>query len=172
MMERGWFGSGAAMAFALGGLFLSLPAWLLPFVTLQQFGHARTTHLTVGFTGLWSHGFSSLGAWVLLCGTLAPVTLLLLIVITLATEGREALQAWNRRLRRLAAVVQYWAMPEVQVLGIMVAFLKLGSIVDIRIGPGLWCYGAASLCLLVAWRRFTLHPAANRVALAPREAMA
>ncbi|MNC97084.1 Paraquat-inducible protein A [compost metagenome] len=63
-------------------------------------------------------------------------------------------------------------MPEVQVLGIMVAFLKLGSVVTVKVGPGLWCYGAASLCLLVAWRRFTLQPTANRVDLAPREALA
>jgi paraquat-inducible protein A len=172
LMERGWIGSGAAMAFALSGLFLALPALLLPFVTLQQFGHVRTTHLTVGFTGLWSHGLSSLGAWVLLCGALAPLALLLLIVVILSTEGRQAWEKWNGRLRRLAEAVQYWAMPEVQVLGIMVAFLKLGSVVTVKVGPGLWCYGAASLCLLIAWRRFTLQPAANRAEPVPREAMA
>jgi paraquat-inducible protein A len=171
-MERGWAGSSAAMAFALSGLFLALPAWVLPFVTLQQFGHVRTTHLTVGFTGLWAHGFSSLGAWVLLCGTLAPGALLLLIVVILSTDGREAWQAWNRRLRRLAAVVQSWAMPEVQVLGVMVAFLKLGSVVNVRVGPGLWCYGAASVCLLLAWRRLALHPAAPRAGVGAREALA
>jgi paraquat-inducible protein A len=170
MMERGWTESRMAMAFALSGLFLALPALALPFVTLQQFGHVRTTHVTVGFTGLWAHGFSSLGAWVLLCGTLAPIGLLLLIVVILSTDGRAALQAWNRRLRRLAAVVEYWAMPEVQVLGVMVAFLKLGSVVTVTVGPGLWCYGAVALCLLVAWRRFSLHPDAHRAGLAPGEA--
>lgn len=169
--ERGWLGPDTAMAFALGGLFLSLPALLLPFVTLQQFGQARVTHVTVGFTGLWSHGFSSLGAWVLFCGILAPVALLTLLVVVLATEGREAFRAWHQRLRGVAAFVEYWAMPEVQVLGVMVAFLKLGSIVTLNVGPGLWCYAGASLCMVAAWRRFSLHPQANRVTFTPREAM-
>ncbi len=172
LVERGWLGSGAAMAFALSGLFLALPALLLPFVTLQQFGQVRTTHVTVGFMGLWSHGFPSLGGWVLVCGTIAPFALLLVLVVIMATNGWEIFQAWNRRLRRVAILVEYWAMPEVQVLGVMVAFIKLRDIVTVRVGPGLWCYAAASLCMLVAWRRFSLHPETNRANRAPREAIA
>jgi paraquat-inducible protein A len=169
LMERGWTAPGTAMAFALSGLILALPAWWLPFVTLQQFGDVRLTHVTVGFSGLWLHGFSTLASWVLLCGCLAPLGLLLLMVVTLATEGRAAFVFVNRRLRRLAGVVQYWAMPEVQVLGILVAFLKLGSVVNVRVGPGLWCYGAASVCLLAAWRCFSLPPV-HRFEPVPREA--
>jgi paraquat-inducible protein A len=172
MAERSWAGAGTAMAFALSGLLLSVPALLLPFVSLQQFGYARTTHLTVGFTGLWGQGFPGLGAWVLFCGIIAAGALLALLVVILATDGREAWQALNRRLRGAAALVEYWAMPEVQVLGVMVAFLKLGSIVTVNVGPGLWCYAAASICMLAAWRRFDLDPLANRVDSTPREARA
>jgi paraquat-inducible protein A len=172
MAERGWIRSDATLAFAMSGLFLALPAFVLPFVSLQQFGHVRTTHLAVGFTGLWSHGFSSLAAWVLFCGLLAPVALLALLVAILATDNRESWRTWNRQLRDLAAFVGYWAMPEVQVLGVMVAFLKLGSIVTVNVGAGMGCYAAASVCMLAAWRRFNLHPAANRVDRAPREVAA
>ena len=172
LVERGWVGSGAAMAFALSGLFLALPALLLPFVTLQQFGQVRSTQVTVGFMGLWSQGFLTLGGWVLVCGVLAPFVLLVILVASMATDGWEVFQEWNRRLRRAATTVEYWAMPEVQVLGVMVAFIKLGDIVMVRVGPGLWCYAAASLCMLVAWRRFSLQPAANRADPAPREVIA
>jgi paraquat-inducible protein A len=167
MAQRGWLGPAPAMAFAASGLFLSLPALLLPFVRLQQFGQVRTTHLTVGFTGLWAHGFSSLGAWVLFCGVLAPIALLMLLVFILGTDGQPALRPLNQHLRGLANQVEYWAMPEVQVLGVMVAFLKLGSIVALDVGPGLWCYAAASVCMLAAWRRFNLDPAANRADATP-----
>lgn len=171
MTERGWLSPEAALAFALSGLALTLPAMLLPFVTLQQFGHVRTTFLTVGFSGFWAHGFSALGAWVLFCGTLAPIGLLVLLIALLGTHGREKFSKWNHRLRVAADAVEYWAMPEVQVLGVMVAFFKLGAIVTLTVGPGLWCYGAASLCMLVAWRLFSFRPEFNRPGLVPQEAV-
>ena len=161
MAIRSWIGRDAAIAFAVSGLLLALPALVLPFVSLQQFGHSRTTHLTVGFSGLWTHGFAWLGSWVLFCGVLAPVGVLALLVLIIAMDGRENWRLLNRRLRGLAAFIQYWAMPEVQVLGVLVAFLKLGSIVTVTVGPGLWCYAAVSFCMLAAWRCFNLHPAVN-----------
>jgi paraquat-inducible protein A len=169
LAERSWVGPAPALALAVSGLFFAVPAMLLPFVRLQQFGQVRIAHLTVGFSGLWSHGFSWLGAWVLFCGVLAPLALLALLLVILATERRERWDPVNRHLRRLAAFIEYWAMPEVQVLGVMVAFLKLGSIVTVTVGPGLWCYGMASACMLAAWRRFSLQPAANAADGSSRE---
>ena len=166
MAERGRLGRDAALVFSLTGLLLAIPALLLPFVTLEKFGRERITILTVGFEGFWSHGFESMGVWVLLCGTLAPFCLLTLLVAVLLTDRMSQLHEWNTRLRRWTHGVEYWAMPEVQVLGVMVAFFKLGSIVDVVVGPGLWCYSAASLFTLLAWRRFNLQPRQDRVAVA------
>ncbi len=165
MAERGRLGRQAALAFALAGLILAIPAALLPFVTLGKFGRERTTILTDSFQGFWAHGFESLGIWVLLCGVLAPIGLLTLLVAVLSTDRHPALQNLNRQLRRWAHGVEYWAMPEVQVLGVMVAFFKLGDVVQVFVGPGLWCYGAMSLFTLLAWRRFNLQPRQERVAL-------
>ena len=167
MAERGRLGRNAALAFALTGLFLAIPALLLPFVTLEKLGRERTTILTVGFKGFWSHGFESLGVWVLLCGTLAPFGLLVLLVAVLWTDRRPGLSKWNSSLRRWAHGIEYWAMPEVQVLGVMVAFFKLGDLVNASIGPGLWCYAIASFFTLLAWRRFNLQPRQERLAALP-----
>jgi paraquat-inducible protein A len=158
-------GRPAALAFALSGLLLAIPAATLPFVTLGKFGRERTTVLTDSFQGFWAHNFESLGIWVLLCGVMAPIGLLILLVAVLATDRRPALRNVNDRLRRWARGVEYWAMPEVQVLGVMVAFFKLGDVVQVYVGPGLWCYGAMSLFTLLAWRRFNLQPRQERVAL-------
>jgi paraquat-inducible protein A len=165
MAERGRLGRQAALAFALAGLFLAIPAATLPFVTLGKFGRDRTTILTDSFQGFWAHGFESLGMWVLLCGVAAPIGLLALLVAVLVTDRRPEMAGLNTRLRRWAHGVEYWAMPEVQVLGVMVAFFKLGDVVQVFVGPGLWCYGAMSLLTLLAWRRFNLQPRQERVAL-------
>ena len=155
--ERGRLGPDAALAFALTGLVLAIPALLMPFVTLTKFGNERTVLLSGGVGGLWSHGFGPLAILVLVCGIVAPLALLTLLVAVLWTDPREHLAKLNGRLRRWAHGVEHWAMPEVQILGVMVAFFKLGAVVKVTVGPGLWCYAAASLFTLLAWRRFSLQ---------------
>jgi hypothetical protein len=36
--------------------------------------------------------------------------------------------------------------------------MKLGSVVDISIGPGFWCYCAMALSLLIAQHSFNFDP--------------
>ena len=167
MAERGRLGPDAALAFALTGLLLAIPSLLLPFVTLEKFGHERVSHLDGGFQGLWSPGFESVGGLVLFCGILAPYGLLGLLIAVLWTDRREKLSDWNRRFRRWVHPLERWAMPEVQVLGVMVAFFKLGDVVGVSVGPGLWCYSASALFTLLAWRRFNLQPRQERLLAIP-----
>ncbi len=155
--ERGRLGPDAALAFALTALVLAIPSFLLPFVTLTKFGNERTVLLSGGVEGLWLHGFGPLAVLVLVCGILAPLGLLALLVAVLWTDTSENPGELNATLRRWAHGVEHWAMPEVQILGVMVAFFKLGAVVEVAVGPGLWCYGAASLFTLLAWRRFNLQ---------------
>ena len=164
LAERGYLGFGSGPMFAVTGLILATAAFFLPFVRLGKFGDERTARLTAGFEGFWLHGFAPLGLWVFFCGVIAPFGLLVLLLAIRGTDRPERLRNWNAELRRLAERVQYWAMPEVQVLGVLVAFFKLGNLVKMTVGPGFLCYAAASLCTILAWRRFDLQN--------PREAAA
>ncbi len=155
--ERARLGPDAALGFALAGLVLAIPSALLPFVILTKVSARRISFLTAGFKGLWFHDMNALGFWVLCCGMLAPFALLLVLVAAVWAERHAAADRF-RQLRQLAGFIEYWAMPEVQILGVMVAFFKLGDVVDVSIGPGLWCYAAASLFTLLAWRHFSLQP--------------
>jgi paraquat-inducible protein A len=150
------FGADAPLAFAITGLILALPATLLPFVTAGKFGSVRVGLLFTGVEGLWDHGMRWLSIWVFLCGGFGPILLLGVLIALLlpARLGRPELD--SDVLRQTAHALAHWAMPEVHVLAVLVALVKLGSLVNVTIGPGFWCYAAMSFMLLLAWRSFDL----------------
>lgn len=162
LARRSRWGTDAALAFALAGLLLAGPALMLPFVSAGKFGQFREGVLLTGVEGLWANGMPLLGTWVLLCGLVVPLTVLIVLVVELCRVrfgGAEPSDA----VLRAARAIGYWAMPEVQVLAVLVALTKLGSLVDVTIGAGFWCYIAMSLALLLAWRSYLLQPAENAV---------
>ena len=147
-----------AKAFALAALCLAFPASFLPVVTLSKLGDTRSSYLISGVDALWEQGSSALAGWVLICAIAAPLCLLIIIgMLSFAGTGFVPETAL-RPLHALGYRIQRWSMPEVHVLAVFVAFFKLGDLVDVTIEPGLWCYGGASVALLVSWQSFKLAP--------------
>jgi paraquat-inducible protein A len=153
-------GPDTALAFTITGLLLAIPAAFQPFITAGKLGNERVGLLFTGVGGLWDNGMHLLAVWVLLCGALVPVALLVTLAGLLlpARFGRPPVQP--ELLSRAARALGHWAMPEVQVLAVLVALMKLGRLVNVTIGPGFWCYSAMSFALLLAWRSFELQSAA------------
>ncbi len=125
----------------------------MPIVTMNKFGSERASRLIHAVRGLWRNDMPELAVWVLFCGIVAPVVLLALIVLASPRPGSD--EPFVPGLSRVIHTLQEWAMPEVQVLAVLVAFLKLGDLVEVRVGPGLWCYAAMTVCLLSAWRGYS-----------------
>lgn len=167
LARRSRWGSDAPLAFALTGLLLAVPALVLPFVSAGKFGQIREGVLLTGVEGLWANRMPLLGTWVLLCGLVVPIAVLIVLTVELS-RVRFAGGAPSDTVLRAARGLGYWAMPEVQLLAVLVALTKLGSLVDVTIGAGFWCYIAMSLALLMAWRSYLLQPAES--AMATREA--
>jgi paraquat-inducible protein A len=160
MLERrGLFGPDATMAYAVTGLIFSVPAAVLPFMTAEKLGDERVGFLFTGMVYLWGHGMALLAIPVLLFGFLLPVCLLGTFGALMAGARLGLRPTHAQGVHRAARVAVHWAMPEVQVLAVLVALMKLGSVVDVTIGPGFWCYAAMSVFLLLAWRTFDLSPA-------------
>jgi paraquat-inducible protein A len=153
LARRSWLGERTSLAFTLAAAALAVPAATMPLVTLSRFGNQRVSFLISSVRGLWRHDLPLLATWVLFCGLIAPFILLGLVLWAMIETEQGAP---HPRISRLAHRVQQWAMPEVYVLAILVAFLKLGDLVHIAPGPGLWCYGLMAVCTLVAWRDFSL----------------
>jgi paraquat-inducible protein A len=152
------------LAWVLTGLILWVPANFLPIVAVSQLGNAHESLLLTGVAGLWDGGMPWVAVLVALCGIIAPVLLLLTLagLLTPIVLGRP-----SRRLRFLVRwlhALELWSIPEVYLLGVLVAFIKLGSVVRAEPSPGLWCHAGMALALFVAWRRFDIDAAAEALA--------
>ena len=151
-------GPDTALVFSITGLVFALPAALLPFVSAGKLGDERISLLFTGVWNLWDGGMCPLAILVFLCGGLLPFALLATLAV-LHASSRLSWQGDFRPLFHVARVLQHWAIPEVQVLAVLVALMKLGSLVEVTIGPGFWCYCAMALSLLIAQHSFDFDSA-------------
>lgn len=151
-------------AWVLTALVLWVPANLLPIVALSQVGNLRESQLITGVIGLWDHNMPWVAVLVAVCGIIAPLALLLsftalLLPIVLARPSVRFL--W---LVRWLRALELWSIPEVYLLAVLVAFIKIGSLAHTVPTAGLWCHAAMAVALLVAWRRFDVDAAAQALA--------
>lgn len=158
------------LAWALTGLILWVPANLLPIVALSRLGSNRESLLFTGAVGLWQQGMPWVAALVVLTGIVAPLLVLLALAALL---GPIVLGRTMPRLARLTGwlrVFELWSLPEVYLLGVLVAFIKLGTVVEAMPATGLWCHAAMAVALLIAWRRFDFDAATEALTAGqPRE---
>ena len=161
LAKKGWFGKDAVLAFTVTGLLLILPSTLLSFVTVSKLGDEQVSLAFTGVGALWRDGMPLLAVWVLLCGGLAPIFLLCSLAGLLVPDRLGWKPVATERLLRAARAVAYWAIPEVQVLAVLVALAKLGHVVHVTLGPGFWCYAALAVMTMLAWRSFELDAPAG-----------
>ncbi len=150
--------SHTALVFAITGLALAWPAALLPFVSAGKFGAERISLLFTGVRILWNSGMRALAVLVLLCGGLLPLAYLVILAVLHAPTRLDRQKSCFRLLVRSANGLEHWAIPEVQVLAVLVAMIKLGSIVNVAIGSGFWCYCAMVFSLLIAQHTSRFNP--------------
>ncbi len=143
-------GPDLALVFSLTGLAFALPAALLPFVSAGKWGAERVSLLFTGVRSLWDGGMRSLAVLVILCGGILPLALLAALAVLHARSRMGWQKPDFRLLLQATRALGHWAIPEVQVLAVLVALMKLGSLVDVTIGTGFWCYCAMTLSLLIA----------------------
>jgi paraquat-inducible protein A len=137
----------AAAALALTALVLLVLSNLFPLVELQLNGSTRSTTLIGAALGLYSQGYAPIAALVFMTTILVPlfqVVSLLYVLLPLRLKRRAARQ--NEMFRMLTRV-RPWAMPEVFMLGSIVAVVKLSAMAQVIPGIALFCYGALMLTL-------------------------
>lgn len=156
-----WF---VTFAWVLTGLILWLPANLLPISTVSQLGKFHDSLLITGALELWHEGLPWVAVLVVTCSIIAPLLLLVALAIVLLPLVLGRPLGRMRFLIRWLHQLALWSIPEVYLLAVLVAFIKLDSLAPSEPNAGLWCYSVMSLALLIAWRRFDVDLTAQALA--------
>jgi paraquat-inducible protein A len=140
-------GIDTAIALAVTASVLLLLSNVYPLVALQLNGTTRETTLLGAALGLYAQGYGAIGALVLLTTVLIPlfqISTLLYVLLPLRMYRRAPRQ---RELFHALTRLRPWAMPEVFLLGALVALVKLSAMAQVVPGISLFCYGALMLTL-------------------------
>ncbi|BDU22579.1 paraquat-inducible protein A [Dyella sp. GSA-30] len=113
-------------------------------VGLQNFRNDAT--LWEATTSLVQGGWAPMAVPAMLMAIMAPLAQIVLLgwVLAFAWHGQRA--PGFQHSMKLLVMLRRWNMLDVAFLGVMVAAIKLSSMAEVAIGPGMWAIGAL-LCL-------------------------
>jgi paraquat-inducible protein A len=143
------------LALALGAAITFALANFEPLLSLSVSGLQTETTIVGGAAELWRAGYRLTAAVVLFCTAVAPAAFALLLL-----SRRPALLDWAARIR-------HWVMPEVMVLALVVALVKISVLAQVDVGIG--GYAAGASVLLFAALGQTLDSGARDAAPRQRE---
>ncbi len=139
-----------ALGFVIAALFLFAVANFLPFMTLKLEGREQASTVMTGIIGLYGDGMWPLAALVFAAAILTPLLKLLTLLYILLPMHL------GRRAWRMAAVFRWleamhpWAMMEVFLLGVIVAYVKLTDLASVDIGIALLAFIGVILLMAAA----------------------
>jgi paraquat-inducible protein A len=131
-----------ALALALAGLFCFLIAVAMPLVSIDIGGRGRLATLFTEPEGLEQAGMWPLSIVVALTIFLLPAAKLAMTLTVLIAARLRRRPIWLPRLFAWSRHIGPWAMIEVFLLGMFVAYTRLLAIARVELGPALYALGA------------------------------
>lgn len=145
-----------AFSAALAALVLFPPAILLPIMRVERFGHASDSSIWGGAIELLGHGELFVGFVVLICSIVLP--LLKLMGILALTMGRGRLGRHHRAATyRAVELAGRWGMLDILLIAVVVAWVKIGDLVDVTPGPAAFTFTLVVLLSLLSTACFDPH---------------
>ena len=136
-------------AITLGAIFTFLIAQACPIVELDVNGYTSSATLLGAIRVLWMEQMQAVAAVVFLLTVLLPaVELGALLHVTLALRSGVRPRGFDRLLRAVGAA-RRWGMTEVLMIGILITIVKMTSLAQVMVQPGLFAFGALTLMLAI-----------------------
>ncbi len=155
----------AALACSFATLLLLFPANLLPFLTTSVLGVSRQSRLATSAAAMWKDGWPLLGTVIGLFVVVLPFVRFGLLTLVLGSLKLGRRPAWAGPAFRWANLLQTWAMPDVFLLGLWVAYARLAATIPTTVNIGARCFIVVGVLSLLT--RATLDKAAVWRRIAP-----
>ncbi|WP_448149910.1 paraquat-inducible protein A [Labrys miyagiensis] len=152
-----------AFAYSCAGAICFLMANMLPFISLEISGRAQVASLITGVRALYDEGFWELAIVVAVTMLAAPSLQILCRLLVLGGLRLRRPPRWLPVLYRFSTKISRWAMVEVYMLGVFVAYVKLIDLASVDVGYGVFAVGALMLTTVLTgsmlddetvWRAF------------------
>jgi paraquat-inducible protein A len=147
-----------ALALNFTALVLFAIVWLAMLLTVSKAGIEHATTLISGPIELVKHGLWPLGFVVFFTTAIAPLGKIAGTIYVLVGLRMSRLPPNLRGVFLFSRKMGIWAMLEVLMLGVFVAYTKLGDLVNIEVGPAIFALGLLSLVTI--WADTVLDPGA------------
>lgn len=164
-----------ALALNLAALLLFAVANTYPLMTLRLGGREQATTLWRGVTALHETGMTGLAGLVFLVAILVPLLKITGAIAVLATVRAGRRPSWLAPAFRRVVALRPWAMSEVYLLGLIVAWVKLRDLATIELDIAL--FALVTMILIMIWAETVLEPhevwerIAPQIRTAPDEAI-
>lgn len=143
-------------AVSLAALALFPSAVTLPIMRIEEMGHSSDASIWSGALALLRGGDLFVGSVVFLCSIVFP--LLKLGGLLAITAGRRGLRRRARRVSwRIVDMTGRWGMLDVLLVAVVVAWVKVGDLVDIQPGPAAFSFTLVVILSLIATALFDPH---------------
>lgn len=144
------------LALTAAALVLLGVLWLAMLMKVSTAGIVHETTLNSGPLELINRGLWPLALAVAFTTAFAPLVRLTGMLYVLVGLKLPTMPPNLRGVFRLALRLKTWAMLEVLLLGVFVAYTKLGDLVQIEIGPAVYALGLYSI--VIVWAETSLDP--------------
>lgn len=139
-----------ALMLTLAALILFVVANSFPFLTFQLEGRATTSTLMTGVIQLYEDGMWPLALLVFGATILVPLAKLLATTYVLLPLRLRRRVPGLASVFRATEVMHPWAMMEVYLLGVIVAYVKLSDLAKLELGIALFAFVALILVMIAA----------------------
>jgi paraquat-inducible protein A len=144
------------LALTLGAAVAFILANTQPLMGLSAVGRRASTTIPGGVYEMWQQGEMLTAAIVAFCAVIAPGAYILFMLTTLLAARRPPAPHWVCEVLRWAVSMQPWSMPEVMILGILVALIKIAELATVA--PGIGMYAVGGLVVLFTAIMITFDP--------------